>query len=250
MRTSRTYQNDPYQESFDITAFTDDCDYMSLQTRYVDLHDNQSAMRRQWFSMLPIKSNFYDFNSKPDIILSPSPVDFDVIALSGDDPSRIICFLKQHQNMLFNKIKLSICSKSTPKSRASLMLSGIDDVIDIGRMHQDEYIARTYAIWTRYRRQCATRRNNLAQTERLARVSNPDRLSPKQRAILLHLLESPNQCASYEALQIRGGSEYQSISKDHLKVIISGIRKQLKSGFTIISDRNSFYRLCRLSGRT
>lgn len=247
MRTSRTYQNDPHQERFDITAFTDDHDYMSLQTRYVDLHDNQSASRREWFSALPVKSTFYDFNSKPNIILSPCPIDFDVLALSGNDPARIISFMKQYKSMLTNKPKLAICCKSTPKSRASLLLAGIDDVIDINRMHQDEYIARTHAIWARYRHQCVMRHNNLAQTERLARVSNPDRLSPKQRAILLHLLESPDQCASYESLQIQAGSEYQPITKDHLKVIISEIRKKLKSEFTIISDGNSFYRLYCLS---
>lgn len=218
-------------------------DYFDLKVRYIDINDTESGARREWMKSCFDNYAEYEFNMRPDILMSTSPIDYDVVIFSGEDSNRLANFMKANSAMMVNKIKISICMKSTPKRRAKLITSGFDDSIDISRTHHNEFLARIFAIWSRYRQTIQFDRMDFELNSALARASYQSKLPPKQRAVLTRLLQSPDFSASYDSLRLAASYDHSTITIENLKVIISGIRKLLKPGFRIISDRTSHYKL-------
>ncbi len=216
---------------------------LHLVFRYININDGGCVSRRDWIDKSLKKYFEYDFNMRPDIIMSKYPMDYNVIIFSGEDTRRIADFMKHNSQMMVNKVKICICLKSGPKSRAKLILSGFDDVIDITRTHPCEFKARLCAIWSRYRQVIESRQQEFELDSMLSRVSHKAKLTPKQSAVLTYLLRSSRFVASYESLRAVASSDYNPITMENLKVIVSGIRKLLKPGCSIIAINNHMYEL-------
>ena len=218
-------------------------EYLRLRIRYVNMPDVETEARREWINQAITTYDEFDFNINAEIIMSSAHDGFDILLFGGNDPRRLGDFMKKHSTMMANKGKICISTKCGPKRRAKLLMAGFDDVIDINRMHQAEFIARLYNIWRRY---------NSAESNRIAdhhfshlinRISYGDKLTPKQKQVLITIIKSINYTATYTYLCSAASSDIHPISHGHLKVLISGIRKLLKPGYKIVSDRNASYTL-------
>lgn len=223
--------------------FLNNPEYIGLRIRYISMSDSGSDQRREWVDRSLLHYTTYDFNTRPDILMSTAITDYDVVIFGGEDQRRIADFMKSQAPMMINKVKICICVKSDPKRRAKLIAAGFDDVIDTGRTHHIEFIARIYAIWRRYKYNAESRMQDNELGSMLARVSYLQKIPPKQRAVLVHLIKSRHQSATYNSLRIAASSDTSEISNENLKVIISNLRKFLRPGFRIVSDRSSSYRL-------
>ena len=129
-----------------------------------------------------------------------------------------------------------------PEWDSKLVLSGFDDVFDVSRTSPSEALARLVAFKKRYDH--ARMENTQKQTEALLLESIVDirMLSPKQQIVIEALVFAPGRNASYSHL-CSLASDTLPISPEHLKVIVSNIRKFLKPPFKIVSDRMSKYHL-------
>lgn len=243
MEISIEKRNVSQEENDLIGIFLSNPDLMALKIRHIDLHDSQSKIRKEWINKSINKYLEFDFNIRPDILMSTSPDDYDVVIFSGEDTNRICRFMRDHAQMMVTKIKICICIKSTPRRRSELLLSGFDDAIDIKKTHPTEFIARLFSISSRYRQNKEITDKAFHIESKLCKVSYADKLPPKQKSVLTHLLNSPRFSANYESLRMSASSDHDLITSENLKVIISGIRKLLKPGFRIVSDRSAIYRI-------
>lgn len=220
-----------------------DPEYIRLRFRYINLNDTESELRREWIDQSLANYEILDFKTRPDILLSSARSDYDVVLVGGEDARRISDFMRDNINMMAMRPRICICAKSNPGRRAKLIMAGFDDVIDAQRTQPIEFIARMFAIWRRYQGHRHLLRQENEFRRLLNRVASVDRMPSKQILVLTCLLRSPGYCATYNALQIAASSDHVPISPTNLKVIISNLRKLLRRGFSIVSDRQSMYRL-------
>lgn len=226
-----------------IRSFNNCDEYFSIRARFVNISGGESEVRRNWLKGVFVAYSEYDFSVRPEIITSTAQSDYDVIIFGGEDTRRLSTFMKEQSSLMFNKIKICLCLKSGPRRRARLIMAGFDDVIDITRVQHLEFVARLFSIWSRYRQSTAFRRLDVERESMLSKVAHPDQLTPKQKAVLSHLLSSPDLSARYDSLRIAASRGHEIINIGNLKVIISETRKALKSGCSIISDGSSVYKL-------
>lgn len=218
-------------------------EYLRLRIRYINLNDTESELRRAWIDQSLMNYQIIDFTNRPDILLSTARFDYDVIMIGGEDHRRILDFMKYNISLIYMKPRICICAKSTPSRRAKLIMAGFDDVVDAQRTQPIEFIARLFAIWRRYQGHRVRLRQEGDFRVLLNQVCLADRLSRKQTLVITCLLRSPGYCATYNALQIAASHDHMPISIENLKVIISNLRKFLRPGFSIMSDRHAMYRL-------
>lgn len=218
-------------------------DYIRSRIRYINMNDASSQIRDVWIERCLNKYETLDFGKKADIILSSARSEYDIILMGGEDARRMSDFMKSNIDLISMKPKIAICANSSPARRAKIIMSGFDDVMDTQRTQPVEFIARMFAIWRRYQSQRDLLRQEGDFRRLLNQVAPADILPTKQLLVLTCLLQSPGFCASYNALQLAASSDHIPVSLENLKVIISNLRKFLRSGFSIISDRQSSYRL-------
>lgn len=225
------------------TLFLENPEYMTLRVRYIEMNDTEAEHRRSWLNKSLLHYSINDFSTRPDILLSTAKMDYDVIIFGGEDHRRIAEFMKEHSSMMVNKIKICICMKSDPKRRAKLIMLGFDDVIDIGRTHYLEFMARIFSFWKRYQDNAFSRKKDNEFQRSMTKAAHAYNLPPRLRSVLQHLLKSPGNTATYNSLCIAASSDSNPITRENLKVIISNLRKFLRPGYRITSDRQSTYTL-------
>lgn len=216
-----------------------------LQFRYIAVSDAGSAERIGWINGLGAGYRQFDFGSNPDILTSRAEPEFDFVVFGGEDAHRLARFMRAHGRMLHDKPKLCVCLRSQPEHRARLLSAGFDDVADMRRVGQQEFMARVQAILKRYSAANAQRRRELLQATRLEQVCSVAALSARQRAIVWSLLEAPGAIATGYALRLAGSREGEEMSPESLKTMISCIRKALRPGYQIVAEAPAMYRLVR-----
>lgn len=221
-------------------------EYLTLRIRYIEMQDAEAEDRRQWLDKALMHYSVNDFNTRPDILMSTAKMDYDVIIFGGEDYRRIADFMKEQLPMMVNKIKICICAKSDPKRRAKLINLGFDDVVDVRRTHPAEFIVRIFSFWKRYQNNASLRQQDNDLEKRILQVLFTNRIPPRLRSTIEHILNSPRNTATYNSLCIAVAPDSNPITKENLKVIISQLRKFLRPGYRILSDGHSSYTLSRL----
>lgn len=208
--------------------------------RFISSNDASRPIRNKWLEELGLHYDEIEFSAKPEIALSSATGHFNIVIFGSDDISRLTSYVKEYRNQLRGKVAICLTTKSTAQKRAKLIMAGFDDVFDTNRIHTVEAIARMAAIWSRYdiSRDQQTRLNEDEML--LSSIASLRFMTPKQRLVFEHLALSPHRKASYDVLCSVAG-EGHPITIENLKVIVCNIRKMLKPGFEIKSDRHSHY---------
>lgn len=210
--------------------------------RYISTHDVARIYRKKWLSEINVRYDEVDFSITPEIALSSVNRSFDIAIFGSDDTLRLATYIKQHRSLLRGKVAVCLTTKSTAQKRAKLIMSGFDDVFDTNRVHPIEGAARMSSILARYAisREQISRLND--EEVLLSGIANARYLTDKQLRVFRHLVFSPSRSASYRVLCDVAG-DGPPISMVNLKVIIHNIRKLLKPGFKVKSNRQSHYTL-------
>lgn len=222
--------------------FADYDEFTKITPRIVDCKDPESPARLQWINAIFDNVKVLDLNLPGEILVSSATGDFDVIIFSGEDAQRIVSVLKYNAPMLADKAKICLCLKSDPRRRVKLLTGGFDDVIEINRSTPIEFMSRIFTIWSRYRSNLHERIKNVELESELNKYAYVQNLKNRQKIILTKLINSPNLSATTYSL-INAVSSYQeSITIDHLRVIVSTLRKNLRPEFNIVYS-DAMYRL-------
>ena len=215
----------------------------SLITHYVFMGDQGEKQREQW-----ARQCFPNLRSFPLSIDSPAAVsraltEFDILVVSGSDVPRAMKFLKENYPAVRSLPKIALVEESRATKRAKLLMAGYDDVFDVSRLRVEEGIARIGAMRARF----ATAQASIDKVEStgrtLAQIANVNRISKRERKILLELISAPNQFCSYAMLRSLLSDWGEEISNNNLKVIISNLRGKLRPGVMITARMNSGYSL-------
>jgi len=229
--------NELYKIHKDTGAFFD------KTMRIINCGDAENTERLDWIRRAVSKFQLYNFNLAPDILVSTANEDFDLIIFSGEDTQRIVNFLKSNSAMLLNKAKICLCVKSDPKRRAKLLTAGFDDVVEISRTTHIEFFSRMITILSRYWNNTDNRMKQYHADSALERFAYLDQLKPRLRILLEKMIDAPDWSVTTFALRSSVSSNQETITLDHLKVLISSLRKTLKPGVGIIHYNDSMYKL-------
>lgn len=217
--------------------------FAGTQARFIEMDDASRSARQAWLQQIMVVSEPLNFSDAPEALLSRAISDFDVFVLGGDDAEALGDFMAQNQSVLLGKAKICVCTASTAADRVRLLDAGFDIVVDIACMSQLELIARLFAILERYRNAPIQHRYGTDFDAMIGLVAYTQKLSPKQRVVIRALLQHPGYTASYQALCFAAGNREAPIGLQNLKVLISQIRKHLRSGFYISHHFNSAYKM-------
>lgn len=212
------------------------------QIRFITSNDSSKSIRNKWMVDLGLHYDEFELSVKPEIALSSAKGFFNIVIFGSDDVSRLTKYIKEYRSQLRGKVAICLTTKSTAQKRARLIMAGFDDVFDTQRIQSVEALARISAIWSRYD---LSRENQMRVNEDeiiLSSMANLRFMTPKQRLVFEHLAFSPKRKASYDVLCSVAG-EGHPITLENLKVIVCNIRKMLKPGYVIKSDRQSHYML-------
>lgn len=215
----------------------------NLITHYVFMGDQGEKQREQW-----ARQCFPNLRSFPLSLDSPAAVsraqtEFDILVVSGSDAPRSIKFLKENYPAVRSLPKIALVEDSRATKRAKLLMAGYDDVFDVSRLRVEEGIARIGAMRTRFAIAQASIDKVESTGRTLAQIANVNRISKRERTILLELISAPNQFCSYAMLRSLLSDWGEEISNNNLKVIISNLRGKLKPGVMITARMNSGYSL-------
>jgi hypothetical protein len=224
------------------SIFTDYEEFSKIPVRIIDCKDPASATRLEWLSHIFQTTQIFDFNLPDAILVSSATSDFEVIIFSGEDYQRIGHCLKINAPLLVDKAKIWLCAKSDPRRRAKLLSGGFDDAIDISRTDPIEFLSRIYSIWSRYIHNARDRIKNSEIEAELDKYSFSYDLKPRQKIILSKLIQSPDFSSTTFALRNAVSPYQEIITLDHLKVIVSALRKHLRPGIRIVYH-DSLYQL-------
>ncbi|MBF9150594.1 winged helix-turn-helix domain-containing protein [Novosphingobium jiangmenense] len=174
--------------------------------------------------------------------ISPQRFFYDVLIIAGNDTKRIKRLLRYYAPALALKPKIALARTSSPSERAALLRAGFDDVFDT-RMPMPEAQARMRALVERYG---LARLGHGASVERVASNDQERHFaqapSGRERAVFELLLAAKGSAVPARSLARALGRE-EPLKPATIKVIVSALRKKLREGADIRSDRQSGYAL-------
>jgi DNA-binding response OmpR family regulator len=227
-------------------SFDEPIDVYSLDNivaHYVFMGDQNEKMREQWARQCFPHLRTFPLSIDSAAAVSRAQTDFDVLVVSGYDVPRSMKFLKENYAAVRSMPKIALVEESRATKRAKLLLAGYDDVFDISRMRVEEGIARICAMRARFAKAQASIEEVENTSRTLAQVAYVQRLSKRERMILLELISAPNRFCSYELLRSLISEWGEEISNNNLKVIISNMRAKLKPGVAVVARMNAGYAL-------
>jgi DNA-binding response OmpR family regulator len=182
--------------------------------------------------------------------ISPNRFDYDVLIIAGNDPKRVKRLLRFYAAAITNKTKVALVRSTGPKERATLLRAGFDDVFD-PRMTIPEAQARMRAHHARH---CLTRAHPVeSKAEKAEPWDEPDEhfaLPPtsREKAMFEILHAADGSVVSMRRLAQALGPD-NALKPASVKVLISTLRKKLRAGLDIRSDRQNGYALQDIGAR-
>ncbi len=214
----------------------------NLKFRYLSTNDQYKEARDEWLSALSPNIEYYNLNNQETFALSRINTDYDILVVGGNDAARIAKFMKSSAALIGSHPRLVLMSRSDPRRRAQVLNAGFDDVLDCSRMGTDEALFRIAALWRRHQQVERLRKEKESALMMLSSVKLPDkRLSDAELRILTELIESIGRVISYHRLAEIASRGYEQVTFNHLKVLISNIRRKIDPRYTISSVHSFGY---------
>lgn len=174
--------------------------------------------------------------------ISPQRFFYDVLIIAGNDTKRIKRLLRYYAPALALKPKIALARTSSPAERAALLRAGFDDVFDT-RMPLPEAQARMQTLVQRYE---IARLDNGAPRGGVATNDQDQHFiqvpSGRERAVFELLLAAKGSAVPGRSLA-RALGQAEPLKPATIKVIVSALRKKLRQGAEIRSDRQNGYAL-------
>lgn len=210
---------------------------------YLSMNDSSQTDRDEWMQQTFPQVQVFPFSLTSTSGISRAKTDYEVIAVGGSDVPRAIKFLKDNYAAVRSLIKIAVLHDSRATKRAKLLLAGYDDVFDVSKLRREEARARILSMRSRYATAQETVDREVNTSATLASIAHVGRLGKRERMILLELIAAPSHFCSYGLLQATISDWGDEISANNLKVIISNLRKKLRTGCAILSRTNAGYEL-------
>ena len=221
-----------------------------MSARYISFSDKFQENRKEFIKSVFNFVQSYDYHEGNTKFISSAYEDYQVFVIGGNDLPRVASILKQYDPALTRKLKICFTKSVSAGRRAQILAAGCDDVIDIDRINPTEAAARIRRMWNRYKQSNEISDELGRMQTKIEHACNKNSLSRTEREIVLHLLntlEKPGaNYAPYYILQQAAGRDYGEVTRNHLKVIISGIRKKLDSSYVLKSETGLGYKLLRV----
>jgi len=211
--------------------------------RYLAFNDPTKAQREAWLALAFDDIEQFPYSDTGTSYLSVATRGFDGLLVGGNDIQRMTRIIRRGGAMLARRMKVALVSGANSPRRAQLIAAGFDDVFDAEKTHPMEARARAMAIWRRYLMRFDQERIEAQNETLLSRICNPYKLSPREKKVLLLLLKSEGNFATYAALKREVSDYHEEISDKYLKVIVCLLRRKLIPGVRIVSRTLKGYSL-------
>lgn len=169
----------------------------------------------------------FPFADEGTFALSRAEEDYEILILDVADPSRMARFLRVNRALLRNVATFAMMRDSSPPRRARMLMAGCDDVFDCARTSPEEAMLRVDAVLRWYRE----RRANWLEVRRaavdLAHLAAPNRLTPRECALLRALMVQPGTAMSAQRLCRYVAPPDPAQFKRSLRFAISRLRSKL-----------------------
>jgi DNA-binding response OmpR family regulator len=177
--------------------------------------------------------------------ISPNRFEYDLLIIAGNDPKRVKRLLRCYAPAIAWKPKVALVRSSNPRERASLLRSGFDDVFE-PRMPIPEAQARMRALVNRYdmalMRRASLELASVPQSGAAADAHFAIAPTARERALFDLLLSAQGSAVPSRILAAAQGTE-GALKPSSVKVVVSSLRRKLRDGYEISSDRQKGYAL-------
>jgi DNA-binding response OmpR family regulator len=229
------------------SIFDEMSDINQIKVRYISSNDQFKSKRDAWVTKLIKNMDYYNFNYYETHSISKMNGDYDVVIIGGNDSSRIGRFIRDNHALIGGHPKIAVMTGSDPRRRAQLLNAGFDDVLDSMRTQADEALFRISSIWRRYDHVNEIKLEQENVQRQISNIIRPNmKPSSAEFRIISELINRSGKIVSYDRLMIVASRGYEKISTNHLKVLISNLRKKLNDDYKITSSHNFGYALVKL----
>lgn len=167
----------------------------------------------------------------------------DIVVVGGNDFDRLASFIRVNQPILRHVPAIALGQTLAPRRRADLLNLGYDDVLNIKSCSPEEFGARAFSIFERYRITEAKYYNEGIVDPVIRKVCDYENLTFAQKKIVRAFIESPGKFCTYDKLSRVASRDYADLSPGHVRVLIHSIRQHLAPGYEISSVYGEGYRL-------
>lgn len=204
-----------------------------IPARLVCIGQRGADQLRAWAGDVFEAIDVQTYKSGPPV--SPLLLDarFEMILLAGHDARRLAAVLRAHEPALRRPFVIAVMIGSTPQTRASLLRTGFDEVLDTTRICALEAIIRLRAMWRRRLAKAEQERERLQQRARLEKVCSGSALTAREKRLIQCLLDKPGWCVPAERLRRVASVTDDPISPLNLRVSMSHLRRKMIAGASI-----------------
>ena len=231
----------------DLVPGKEIADFSQIKIRYLSNNDQYKTTRDVWVSSLFNNIEFYNLNYQETHSISRANSDYDIIIVGGNDSLRTANFLKANADLFGGAPRIVLMCHSDPRRRAQVLNAGFDDVLDCARMSSAECIMRVSALWRRHQLVVQIHAAKADALIALAALTKPEKnLTEAEVRVLTKLSENAGKVISYIKLCDAASKGYQGITLNHLKVLVSGLRKKIAQDWEINSVNSFGYMLSKV----
>lgn len=221
--------------------------FEKLSFRYISINDQFRPERDTWISSVSENLQYYFSRFDDTHPLSIGNSDYDILILSGNDAARVAKFIKANAALIGSRPRVALVSFWDPRRRAQVLNAGIDDILDCSRMRPMEGMLRLSALWRRRQLVAQAQAERAEATRILAEFTKSvQSLNASEARVLSKLSENIGKSVSYIKLCDIASNNHESINLNHLKVIISNLRKKIALCCEIRSVNSYGYALFRV----
>lgn len=231
----------PTVRSIDPDEISDSTKIRFYTVKYIFINDT-TANRREAF----IEKSFKGATiNKYRLLFDTLPRTFekmDILVISGNDVDRLSTFFKVNEPLFTYTPRIVLGNALTPHKRANLLNLGYDDVLNTKTCTPFEFRARALAIHQR----CQLTKQSVDEDmmkDIISKSCNFSKMTNAQKRIIYSLIQAPGHFCNYNQLLSAASRSYHCVSNEHLRVLISEIRSNLKLGYTINTVYGEGYRL-------
>ncbi|MCH7627598.1 MULTISPECIES: winged helix-turn-helix domain-containing protein [Novosphingobium] len=216
-----------------------------IAVRYLGFDDRARDERHAMVRAVFPDALTFSFRDADTTFLSRHHGPFDVILIGGADLVRVGAALRRNALLLRHCARIAISRDCEPRKVARTLHAGFDDVIDLAKTGPEEIVARTRAIVGRYRANAPR-----DQGDDVSGIADPAGLSARETALIVVLAERMGVAVPYEALRDRVAERVETLTIEHLRVIVSKLRAKLNTGYAIVPEKGVGYRLVAATGKS
>jgi DNA-binding response OmpR family regulator len=211
-----------------------------LHFRYLSANDQFKTGRDAWVSKHCNNIEYFNLNFQETHSISRMNGSYHILLVGGNDSSRISKFIKSNEALVGSQPRLAIMNRSDPRRRVQVLNAGFDDVLDCDRTKPAEMYSRIFALWRRHEMVRQVSKKKEEEVRKIWDVALADKkLTAAEQRVLTLLSENVGKVVSYTRLAEIASKDYEKVTFNHLKVIISHIRHKIQWHCTIASA-NSF----------